>query len=854
MKLQKRSVEAVLNLIGSLQGTAWKLVESFDVTKIDEEKSFDDVISILDAAFRYDARVRMPQDFDAYFNLSRRPGTTLLNFVTEHDEKLRKLAEHGVKLPDQMQGWILLRRANLTKEQRQLVLSQAPKLEKLRVQEALFVILGQDYKQAVSQDRPQHRFPGKPFHRGKAYAAQDDQDFDEPEVLEEAYYEYDENYEGDDPSWIGDESFDGDAAYFHEDDDAFEGSELGDNFDVESYDMAYAAYLDARRRFQDLKLSRGFLPVVALIDQGAASPTSTGSNSPSKGKGYGKKGGKGKGKARSSTTVRYPPRGDRRAPDPKGRASAVLQCLRCGAYGHQAAQCPRPAKHSGSTSAPASPSKKQHIEGMAVTCLPSEHGHVIFEDLAGRPRVDCTMLDPGASAFLMGSGPFHRYVDHLRQLGFDVNGVAMTKTSRTFHFGGDHSTTSHWIARVPVFINNSFDYVHAFIIAGETPMLLGRPIIESLGIVINFKRQQMMFEGHDWRQIIVGRHGEYLLSLTEDFDAELASQPPSFDLSLDDQSQASDGSTSQPSQVLDFQTYQRQEKVFLGSDAPQCLPGERNVLNKHWKMFENALVTEEKRVHATVTRELNDPEVKPRVIWEVYAGESRMSQIAETLGCHVESFGYETGWDFDLPSQRKAFMMRLNMEMPDEVFLAPRCGLWSRMQAINATTPEKKESLQQQRDDHHRNHLKFVKEIYLSQVHGGRQAHIEQPHGALSWLTSALKNLPGLYAIFDQCCYGACCLDSDGIWKPVQKTTGILSTKKALVAALCLRCDKSHEHCRLEGQFPGIGRTRTSYMEDYQPGLAASIAAAWQLQKIHASGMMRMRLKRSRRFKENLSN
>jgi hypothetical protein len=303
MKLQKRSVEAVLNLIGSLQGTAWKLVESFDVTKIDEEKSFDDVISILDAAFKYDARVRMPQDFDAYFNLSRRPGTTLLNFVTEHDEKLRKLAEHGVKLPDQMQGWILLRRANLTKEQHQLVLSQAPKLEKLRVQEALFVILGQDYKQAVSQDRPQHRFPGKSFHRGKAYAAQDDQDFDEPEVLEEAYYEYDENYEGDDPSWIGDESFDGDAAYFHEDDDAFEGSELGDNFDVESYDMAYAAYLDARRRFQDLKLSRGFLPVVALTDQGAASPTSTGSNSPSKGKGYGKKGGKGKGKARSSTTV-----------------------------------------------------------------------------------------------------------------------------------------------------------------------------------------------------------------------------------------------------------------------------------------------------------------------------------------------------------------------------------------------------------------------------------------------------------------------------------------------------------------------------------------------------------------------
>ena len=177
MKLQKRSVETVLNPIGSLQGTAWKLVESFDVTKIDEQESFDDVSfffpphlftamglsSILDAASKYDARVRMPQDFDAHFNFSRRRGSTLLHFVTEHDEMLRKLAKHGVKFPDQMQGWILLRRANLTREQHQFVLSQVPKLEKLRVQEALFVILGPDYKPAVRQDRTQHRFPGKPF-------------------------------------------------------------------------------------------------------------------------------------------------------------------------------------------------------------------------------------------------------------------------------------------------------------------------------------------------------------------------------------------------------------------------------------------------------------------------------------------------------------------------------------------------------------------------------------------------------------------------------------------------------------------------------------------------------------------
>ena len=65
----------------------------------------------------------------------------------------------------------------------------------------MFLILGQGYKQAVSQARPQQRFLG---NRGKAYGAYDDYDVDEPEVLDEAYFEFDENQEADDPSWTGD--------------------------------------------------------------------------------------------------------------------------------------------------------------------------------------------------------------------------------------------------------------------------------------------------------------------------------------------------------------------------------------------------------------------------------------------------------------------------------------------------------------------------------------------------------------------------------------------------------------------------------------------------------------------------
>ena len=42
---------------------------------------------------------------------------------------------------------------------------------------------------------------------------------------------------------------------------------------------------------------------------------------------------------------------------------------------------------------------------------------------------------------------------------------------------------------------------------------------------------------------------------------------------------------------------------------------------------------------------------------------------------------------------------------------------------------------------------------------------------------------------------------------------------------MTLRCDRGHQHCQLEGQMPGFGRARTSYLEDYQPTLAAVLAS-----------------------------
>ena len=76
-------------------------------------------------------------------------------------------------------------------------------------------------------------------------------------------------------------------------------------------------------------------------------------------------------------------------------------CLRCGQVGHMTYNCPAP-KSGNAANCKTAPTES--------TVGDVEHGHMIFTDDHGCERHDCAMLDPGASAFLSGYGPFLRYV------------------------------------------------------------------------------------------------------------------------------------------------------------------------------------------------------------------------------------------------------------------------------------------------------------------------------------------------------------------------------------------------------------------------------------------------------------
>ena len=822
MKLSKRPGESVLNIIGSLTGSAWRLLEDFDIADAEKETAFQDILKTLDKHFQYDDRVQLPADFDAYFGLSRKQGQTLLNYVTDHDDQLKKLERHGIQLPVEVQGWHLLRKCNLTKEQRQMITLKAPTLEKNAIVEALYLILGQDHKASLQPDRHFQR-KGK----GRGYAAFEDDDesiyfHEEPYddsydwTWEDGYYEIDETY-GNADGWDPND-FDQEAIYFQDNENSTE-ADSSEMPWIEEYDQVYATYLDARKRFSDLKLARGFYPIVAIGDGASLSPgISSPPSSPSHkgGKGKTKKGSKGKGGRSSLATFRQakPPM---KTHDPRGRAQAALTCLRCGQPGHFAANCP--VKMSGSSGS----NKRQATGPPTESMVRLEDAHVTFLDQHGHERHDVTMLDPGASAFLCGYGPFRRYLDYLKSCNFPVETIEFNRCCRKFCFGGDGESWSHWVVRLPMSITGKHGRAQVFLIKGETPLLCGRPIIESLGLVIDFAQRKMRFQDGPWTQATLGYHGEYLLPLWEPYDDDYPYYNPDllhFDLLL-----AGDGEVDPTS--ITMEQFDGEEHIFAFDDRtekqPAAFPDGSRPLSRHQlQTFDQKLQELNNDYHSYITAELHST---GKVIWEVYCGRARTSSLADCMGAHIETFSYESGWNFDLKSHRDEFLRRLDAEVPDELFMAPTCGPWSPMQNLAARTPEQQDRLQELREWHHEIHLKFVRTAYLRQVRNGAHAHIEQPAHAISWKTSSLKSLPGFHAVFDQCQYGCQCLDVDGVWRPTKKPTAIQTTKKYLYDQFNRRCPGDHQHCPLEGSAPGLGR-RTQFMEDYQPGLSAVIAAA----------------------------
>ena len=598
---------------------------------------------------------------------------------------------------------------------------------------------------------------------------------------------------------------------------------------------AYAAYLDARRRFAEVKAGRGYYPVVAMVDTaGTQMPITT---TPAKGKTP-----KGKGKPKGHSKGK--PGGARGPPLPaKGMARAdSTRCLRCGQVGHWASQCPKPpAPQTGST--PGSPNKRPK-QGSAMMAMGS--GSALAPRHIGR----CVGLQDGGASSMVGGHDFvMEVITEFVSKGLDPETLAFTQVNKSFLFGGDHRSLADWSVHLPVWIGGTKGRIQCFLVEGTMPILIGRPLLKALKVKVNYDTDMVSVLGEGWTSVLKGPKGEHLLALDDGLNEDTLQSDYAFDYVTDDcvEDFLADGvlhglgdylkqtgrsgpvftldeimlEEDEPAiNLLDDQAQDIRENANLAPPAVEC-----QVPPTLWKSIIFGINRSKNSLDRQLESAYRASDESCAIFWEVYSGSGNLSAAMRQYGFQTRTFDLPE-WNFAAANHRRAFFELLEKEMPHIVWLAPPCTKWSPLQNLSKRTQEDLDVLQATRDYEHHTHLLFVRRVFLRMAQLGI-AIIEHPQNSKAWSTPALHDL-GLEIIVDQCALGAALPDPHGNMVPIKKTTKLVVNHQLLTETLGVyRCDGTHRHQTLMGSASMIG-SRARAAGVYQPKMCGFLAEALQ--------------------------
>ncbi|CAJ1379598.1 unnamed protein product, partial [Effrenium voratum] len=462
MELAGRSKETAFNIITMLTGKACDLVEDLDMERLAEDGGYDMIFERLDRGFKHEPLTELPDDFENFFvKLQRRPGETMQEYAAEFARSQRRLQNtHRVELPEKVLSWMFIRRAGVTKEQRQMVLTMmgADNMTLGRAQEAMFFIIGQDSK----AERPR-----KDVYYTNDWGAEEASVNDFPQHPHEIYF-----YSDDDEEWN-----DQDEDYFDQPDEDYfdqpvQDTEETEIFDVEEYDEVYTAYINAKNQMNRMRTSRGSYPVVAMVD-------ARGGSSRDKDKGKGKRS---KGKI-----------------IPTEIGTSITDGFFIG---------------KGKRNCPSAGEKRKRVADQDADInmvedaddVKDDDRRIYHLDEDDSDSDDVAVQDGGAASLLASRQQVRKYLKYLLEKGVARDEIQVHPCTKSFKYGNSEKGDSQVCVMAPTYMGGKKRRMLMYVISGTVPILIGRPV------------KRMKWPHGQWIDIPVGPRGEHQLHLAEDVD------------------------------------------------------------------------------------------------------------------------------------------------------------------------------------------------------------------------------------------------------------------------------------------------------------------------------------------------
>ena len=101
--------------------------------------------------------------------------------------------------------------------------------------------------------------------------------------------------------------------------------------------------------------------------------------------------------------------------------------------------------------------------------------------------------------------------------------IAVYNCRKGFRYGNSEKEFSTRCILLPTFAGHKRRNALCYLVGGTCPILLGRPLLEKLGLVVNYAARKIKWHTQLWKKVDLGAKDEYLIHLCEDMD-ELLNQ------------------------------------------------------------------------------------------------------------------------------------------------------------------------------------------------------------------------------------------------------------------------------------------------------------------------------------------